>query len=368
MIIEISSVCLPSSWGVERAIPLGVKVNQDHFYDGYDRSTLFYDCFFDADEKKIKIYAPSFLNFESHLKRFIPASEHGLPLRWVIKKHRCFDVIEISVKVPPSALQVSFGDWKQSFKVQTDVRGMFAGAKVLCAVNKNNELKWIVDWVIYHQCNHGIEAVLIFDNGSNLYTMEELSAALSAVVGGDHVAVVSAPLPYGPSKGTGSGLGRAKFFQTAMLNLARDRFLARASGVLSIDIDELVVSRGEGDVFDALEKSWLGFILLDGYWRYPSSVLRRSHGEHFWQSSRNDDCPAKYCYRPGRGFGRFAVGVHGSLLFSRRLIPSVDTHYFAHCKFITTGWKRTSRTLPEDMVVDSELARSLTAAGLIEVD
>jgi hypothetical protein len=338
MIFELSSLELPYTLGIERGLPSGVVVENDEFFQGYDKSTLFYDCFFDPDLDRVKLYAPSLLNFEKKLGVEGLFSGDGSPLSWRLTRYRCFDVIEVEFSKFPSSIGISFSNCTQAALVQKQSREQFSGRKVLCAVSKNNDLKWIRDWVRYHQINHGVDSVLIVDNGSSAYSLDELSSVLSKVVDGNF-GIVTAPLPYGPSIGARSGLGRAKFFQTGMLNLVRDRFLAYSAGVLSVDIDELVVSKSGRSIFECLENSRLGFLAFEGGWRYPENHLAATHGEHFWVADDDQACPSKYCYRPKSFLGKQALSVHGLQRVSRRWMPSSKEFYFAHCRNISTGWK-----------------------------
>jgi hypothetical protein len=338
MIFELSSLTLAPTLGIERGLPSGVIVDHDEFFQGYDKSTLFYDCFFDSDLNRVKLYAPNLLNFEKILRSGGVLSKDGQPLSWSLRRYRCFDIVEVELRESPSSLNIAFSYCSHDMSVQNASRELFYGRKVLCTVSKDNDLKWIRDWVLYHQCNHGVDSVLIVDNGSSAYSMSELSAVLEKLVG-SRFGIVLAPLPYGPSKGAKSGLGRAQFFQTAMLNMVRDRFLTHAEGVLSVDIDELVVSRAGRSIFESLNSSRFGFMSFDGGWRYPEDHLRATHCDHIWIAEGDKACPSKYCYRPKSFLGKQVLGVHGLQRVSRRWMPSSNEFYFAHCRNISTGWK-----------------------------
>lgn len=365
MIFELASLSLPPTAGIERGLPPRVSVDDDSFYLGYDRTTLFYDCFFDDENRKLKIYAPSLLNLKVILDATQFKADTGEYLKWTVRRHRCFDVLQTDMTGVPSAINLSSSNWTSSILVEQNARKLFADARVLFAVSKDNDLKWIRDWVIYHQRNHDVDAVVVVDNGSSLYSMDELSATVSDVVG-DRSAVISAPLPYGPTKGAKSGLGRAKFFQTAMLNLVRDRFLANAQGVLSIDVDELVVSKRGDSIFNCLKRSWMGFVSFSGEWRYPEDAVVQSHGAHYWIAEGDQTCPSKYCYRPNSPLGSMSLGVHGLQHFSRQWMPASRDFSFAHCRNISTGWKWGRDRVREITQKDERLLQSLQTAGLTQ--
>lgn len=363
MIYELSSLSLPLSMGIERELPPRVSVDDDSFYLGYDRTTLFYDCFFDDENKQLRMYAPSLLNLKSVFDALQFRTDTGELLKWAVRRRRCFDVLQTDVKTAPSTIELASSKWISNISVGRNARKLFADARVLSTVNKDNDLKWVRDWVIYHQRNHDVDAVVIVDNGSSAYSIDELLAVVSDVVG-ERSAVISAPLPYGPTKGARSGLGRAKFFQTAMLNLVRDRFLATAQGVLSIDVDELVVSKRGDSIFNCLRNSWAGFVSFNGEWRYPEDAVVRSHGAHYWIAEGDQACPSKYCYRPNSPLGSMSLGVHGLQHFSRQWMPASRDFFFAHCRNISTGWKWGRGRRLEISKKDERLLLSLQSAGL----
>jgi hypothetical protein len=133
----------------------------------------------------------------------------------------------------------------------------YKALRVLCTISKNNDLTWICDWARYNRDVHGAQAVLLYDNASTLYDMNELIARLGEVEGLAFVGVVPFPFRFGPP-----GLGLRKswdsnFLQIGSLEHARRRFLLDAKSFLNTDVDELVVSRRGESVFEAAERHGL---------------------------------------------------------------------------------------------------------------
>ena len=69
---------------------------------------------------------------------------------------------------------------------------------MLLTLSRNNDLRWIRDWVRFHVREHGADAVLFFDNGSTGYGPPEIEAALAGIGGVGRSVCVAAVFPYGP--------------------------------------------------------------------------------------------------------------------------------------------------------------------------
>jgi hypothetical protein len=239
------------------------------------------------------------------------------------------------------------GSFYRSIQIKQADLDPYANKKVLCAINKNNNLDWISDWLAWHSYYQGVNAVLIVDNSSDIYSLQALESTLSDVPGVDVVGVVHAPFPFGPIRGVESGHGRAKFFQPAMLNLIKSKFLSYARGVLSVDIDELLVSNKEDTIFDELERGFFGFVSFGGGWRYPIDGAGKRHTDHVLERSHDSPCPPKYCYRPGYSLPSFfSLGVHGLNEISWKIMPRSKNFSFIHCWEISTNWKAPRFTRP----------------------
>ncbi len=338
-VFDLSSWVMPREFGLKRDVPFRVKVTSQSFHDAYDVSTVFYDVFYDQRQQAVVVLAPRLLNLEPWV-RALAVSLDGASVRdRVIRRGRKFDQLVFPTAQQPGRLEISMGSWQTSLAVQGSHLQHFEGTRVLCTVNKNNDLSWIGDWVTFHQRHHGANAVLIFDNGSTEYSVDELDASLAKIPGLKCRGVVSVPLPYGPSRGASRGLGRATYLQASLLNLARERFLSSASAVLSIDVDELVLPVDGCSVFDAAQASWLGMVSFPGHWRYASDTEQPRHRDHVWINDQNEACPPKYCYRPDSLLGRSSLGVHGLGWISWRLFPRASVFSFMHCRSISTSWK-----------------------------
>lgn len=346
-VIKISNFCIPDELNVERRIaPPKVRVLNDEFWFGYDQKTLFYDVYYDCTVGKIYIFCPKLLNFELMIGSLDFKVDGNSVNKLNIKRYKKFDIIYFDSK-NGSELSFEIKGFTYFVPIQKNISELFEDKKVLCAITKNNKIHWIVDWMIHHNLHHGANAVLLFDNGSDSYSVDDLDYHLSKVPGYDNVSIVSVPLPYGPLPKTANGLGRAKFLQSSLLNLAKMRFFQKAKGVLSVDIDELVVTKNGVNVFEQLSKSFFGFVAFKGEWRFslidPDKV---SHKDHIYYSGDFGSCPPKYCYNPNGVFGKFTLGIHSFEFLSHKFIPISRSINYLHFRSISTSWKNKRENPP----------------------
>jgi len=306
----------------------------------YDCTTLWYDAFW--REGHVILVAPLLLNLWPALKR---AEWHldGVPANG-LRRSRFYrhEVLRIPAATPPRRISVTGADWSVETALSPTALDRFQGRNAIVTISKDNDLDWIRDFAQFHRRTQGAEAILFIDNGSTRYAAEEIDDTLADT--GVDAMVVSAPRPYGPVVKLARSRHRVKFFRTAMLNLARLRFLSTARAVLNVDIDELVWSEG-GSVFDMAARNWFGLATFTGVWRDPAPDLNRRprHADHVWERDSANPSPVKYAIAPGKLAGRFSWDVHrleGWPLRSPFLRQ--DAGYW-HCSAISTGWKYKSR-------------------------
>ena len=204
-----------------------------------------------------------------------------------------------------------------------------------------------IDFGSYMVKAQGLDAMLLFDNGSTDYALEEVGTTLKRT-GLKRIVIVSVPFKYGHR--TQQDSSRAKFLQTAMLNVARLRFLATAGAVINSDFDELIWSRG-GNVFDLTKKSILGFSIFSGEWRFPDPQHPNQtiHAAHDHKLDKSELCPWKYCIVPQGRLKRLSWDVHRlSGLPFKKILRNTDIGFY-HCHNTSTHWKGTPsrRGVPE---------------------
>lgn len=326
--------------GLKRTAIVPPEAQGDGFTEAYDWTTLWYDAV--AREDRLLLVCPKLLNFKAMMADGALKLD-GAPVRLRrIRQFRRHDIVELDRPDGASEISTSSGRWSGASGISPDRSDLFAGLNASLHISRNNRLEWIADWARFHVAEHGLEGMLVMDNGSDAYPPEAIAETLAGTRL-KRAVVLKVPQPYGPVRSKTGG-GGAKFLQPAMLNLARLRFLHRARAVLNADIDELVWTRG-GSVFDAAVKAPMGIVSFEGRWFCPpqGSAPPFHHRDHVHPQSETAACPTKYCLRPDGWRAHIGWDVHKPEVplvgaFTRRS----DLGYW-HCRNITTDWKAYKR-------------------------
>ena len=244
----------------------------------------------------------------------------------------------------------------------------FAGSKCLVTVSKNNRLNWIFNWARFHKLHYGINSCLLIDNGSDRYSPDELVRVLESA-GLDEVLVLYAGVPYGPIL-----IDRDQslcFFQTAILNYVKQKYLAKAEVVLSLDVDELLIS--QAFPYPTVRHKLLGMGRFKGRWVHPDmNSLEQSKGkfhvDHFCHSYMEKNAMKggdKYYYFPKNMPRLLSLDIHGFELrfaFLRKAIHFFckdRSSEFRHFRAITTSWKGVRSIHSTGLAIDKELVKYL---------
>jgi hypothetical protein len=352
MIYPLSSHEFPKDTGPTRRIMVGKDCRPEGFENRYDFKTLFYDVVYLPKGNWVVLHCPKLLNFKSII-RSAKITCDGQPVgRRRIRLLRRCDEVWIKVKGPVARIQIEAPEISVDLPVNNDAAD-FAGRRVMVTRSKDNPLEWIVAWVKFHTKHQGVDAILFIDNGSTLYSPEELEQTLQGIEGLKTIGVVPAPFRYGGSN-TGKLKHLTKFFQSSLLNLIKDRFFAQSAGVLWHDVDELVIS-DRGTVFEEAEKSWLGYVTIPGFWRYAAKVEGRmsSQADHIYQKQPDAGCKEKYCLIPNRWAAQGTWDVHGIRRYALNGLVKSTTSRFLHCANLSNSWKRDRKARSvEKMIID----------------
>lgn len=340
-IVPLAGIRLDPAAGASRDYTRAEGHRDAGYLDRYDRTTLIYDCVWRPDLGVYVANAPLFLNLWAP---FRDGLRHDGKRVASLRRHEWKRCEQVVVPGPRGPLSVDLGGRVYDMPARDTQRDRFAGLNCLLALNRNNRIEWIVDWVRYHVERHGAEGVVLVDNGSDAYALTELADAMAAVSGLKSGVIYSAPFPYGPLSGRVNKRERlAKFFQSAMLNLARSDALSAARAVLSVDIDELVEGPEGKTIFDAAVRNPLGMVTFRGYWAYPETgaAIPTGHAAHRFRSHPIKKCNRKWCMVPTGFIARnFPWDPHqiGGIL--QNVFTEQDRFTHAHCFGCTTGWKR----------------------------
>lgn len=327
-----------------------------HYLERYDRSTLYYDCVYQPDPGQYLFTAPRFLNLWPVLRDGLRLN--GTPVRG-LKRYNRGKYEQVSLRAPEGPLELGLQGTRHPLTTRQSCADRFAGLNCAVTMNKNNDPDWIRDWVRFHVQAHGLQGVVIYDNGSTAYGLRDIAAALQDLPGLEQVLIASAPYPYGTAD-SGKGLEiRPKFLQPALLNLARTDILRRARAVLNVDIDEMVTRRGTLSVFDATTQRRSGALKLSSEWAFPApgTPMPAPQSRHLMRAVPPRRSNKKWCATPGGFFSRTGWFVHhvGGELF--KLLRFDPEFAVVHCRCTSTSWKADGIrfALPETLRPDPEL-------------
>ncbi len=354
-IYTLASLRAPHSAFGTRGLPRGTEVQDKAFWDGYDNNTLIYDCVWMPTQGCVRLVMPKLLDFKKTLlSADIKVDDTSIQYR--LSENLKFDTLDLPCDAIGSTLSIQIEKERLTLPVNPANYSRYDGCNVLYTQIKNDDLNWVYDWGLAHQRNHGVDAILIADNGSTAYSSEDLRRTLARIPGLKVADVLTAPHSHGAHHTTCTGAGSTKFLQPALLNLARDRFLAKARAVLLCDVDELVHEPNNRSIFDAVVASPLKYKSFNGVWRYAqSSKGQIHHSDHIFARDSDRKCPTKYCIVPDSRLGRMTWGVHSLEKINRHIFKPFNSFQFYHCKQISTSWK-SNRNAP------------LAADGLIDQD
>lgn len=329
---------------------IGPVEERDANYDNrYDFHTLIYDCYFASDAGEVVLICPSLFNFRP-LMEAATWQIDGVDVK-IKKIEKLSRGNAVRIKAPsdsPKTISFTHPLFSGELDINAEHLDDFAGKNAIYAISKDNNLEWVKDWLTYYVMEHGANAVVIYDNHSTAYSMEDLEAALISVPGIEAACVVRAWFPFGPG-GPGNTNFNSKFLHMTMVELGRRRLLGQARAVLNVDIDELVYSTEGQSIFDATVASEQGYVRMNGQWAYAKApaegqMLRHADHTHI-RSDGRPKCNRKYCVQP--------LGpLKGRPWLTHRILSQkdkVDPQFgFWHFRRISNNWDYNRETLEED--------------------
>ena len=293
--IKLSPLELDPSCPIRRTMPRPANMRQPDYEDEFDFLTIFYDCFRSVDQTWCILLGPPFLNLESIVLPALPTLFRCHPSSDVLVRHldACAELwlrtVESSIELPPGVFR------QDKIIIQPNQCDLFNGRRVLITKSKDNDLRWIYDWVHFFARKHGSDAVLLYDNASTKYEISEIHATISSIPGIEVAVVVPWPYKFGPigSKSFFPGQQGARgkviefgewdstFCQYGILQHARHRFLSLAEAVVNADVDELILTKNSASVFELVSRSYTGYLQYLGHWIETATETNSKSCRHF---------------------------------------------------------------------------------------
>lgn len=343
---------------------IGPFEERDANYDArYDFDTFVYDCFHDSDAGEVMLICPSLLNFRGLVDQTAFAIDgRDVPVKAIDALSRG-SLIRFDAPKAPKQISFAHDLFSGELAINPLHLDAFEGRNAVYAISKDNRLEWIRDWLDYYVHEHGANAVVLYDNHSTAYSMDQLKETLGSVPGIEAAALVRAWFPFGPG-GAGNTNFNSKFLHMTMVELGRRRLLGRARAVLNVDIDELVYSTSGQSIFDATVKSERGYIRMDGQWVYadpPEGGALIRHADHrYVRSDGRPKVNRKWCVAP-------QGPLQGKPWLTHRIVSRKDVtdpaFGFWHFRRITNNWDYDREDFDSELLVEDErLTRTLTRA------
>ena len=356
----------------------------------YDFKTIFFDAVRFDDSVKIHLFAPPMLNLLSEL---------GNPVFYISgKKCRSHRKIGALGKfeewiLTPATKEKKDNDLKivfpkgNTYWIKLNILiPLPKGSRILTAIQKNNNIRWIKDWYNYYKRTFSVSHLVLYDNNSE--NIDELESSLP-----DGTILVNWNFPYGPSISHDN-----KFSQIGALNHCRLTFGAQ-SEIFSFDIDEILV-----DTHHKLEIYFSKFrvhYFSSFFVPYISGLPENYSFSSFTSRNRSPvHTGKKYVYHAGKSTGvlphyvdshriRFLdnltilikKGINSILwkndqktnllikvlniflkimvLGKRQKNYKINEVYFLHFKGITTNWKNRGNRFSPDKTDNLVLEKSL---------
>jgi len=357
MILGTSALVLPEATPLRRAMRRPAEFRQPGYEDAYDSRTLFYDVFRHGDE--VVLSGPPLFN----LRQPLAAARFTAGATALVASLGDIDRTQRSFLRGPAGEAVALvaDGLNATLPISADGRELFQGRRVLTAISRNNRLEWIADWVTYYAAIHEVDAILLYDNGSDAYALAELDAAIGAGPGIEVAVVVNWPFPFGPRAGP-DGAWDSDFCHASMHEHARFRFLETAAQVINADIDELIVTADGRPLHQHLAAARSGGLKYAGRW---IEGVAGDRTPRFVDFDRYDPtrarCPPKWTIVPAAVPLAAQWSTHHFVGWS--LQPAMGVRY-GHFRLITTNWKydRTKKRNSDNWVVDQVLRRDLNRA------
>ncbi|MBM7066767.1 hypothetical protein [Actibacterium sp. 188UL27-1] len=359
MLAQLNPLILPESGDLARDPIRVAHLDVPGFTEAYDRHTLAYDVIHRPADQAIVLVCPKLFNFAQPL-RAAKIQVDGTNRKIAkIARFRRYDEVWISCGPAPERIEIHLGADTLSAAISIP-DATLAGRDVVIAKSKDNALDWIADWAHHYATLQRATGFVFFDNGSTDYGPADIEATLTKAAPNAVHLVVPANFRFGPTLPK-VPKHLSKFFQAGILNVARHRFVGQSAGVVSVDIDEMIVSE-QRTIFDEARAARLGYVTVPGFWRYarPAAGQMPRHSDHVWRFPVDRGCQEKWAVTPNSFLGRGGWDVHGVRGYHANKWVTSATSIMLHCERVTTGWKRKRQNDGPDLVPCPIASRVLT--------
>ncbi|MBD2337672.1 glycosyltransferase family 92 protein [Calothrix sp. FACHB-156] len=256
MMLKVCPVTIPSHLNISR----NLKENLRHIdkkpldeFDllEYDNKTIFYDVFFNPDNTILYALGPPLLNLEDELSPIsISINSKNVKFKLVNIGDGLLSLLHIvldneglkSLVKEENYILINFGNkwiWEKNISKN---RCQDLTTLTLSTLQKNNQIKWIKDWIIYYKEVFGVQRVILYDNNSDYQSI------LTQEIDIPNVDIIPWNFLYGPTRSLSNC-----FCQLGSLNHCRLKY-SNSQFCLNFDIDEILVVKNKENLFKYLNK------------------------------------------------------------------------------------------------------------------
>lgn len=311
-ILKCNPLILPNHSELYREPPRPHEKMGPAYLTRYDGHTLAVDVFNAGDF--VRMVGPPLLNLTAEMSNAtITFDNYGCELFNWTDFHK---ISRARVQKRGSVEEVTLSIGREVLKanVAGDDLSTFEGKNALITMNKNNRLENIADWARNFNLNHGINALILYDNRSYSYSLNDIADVLKGS-GLDVVYLVDWPFKFGNTGGK-EQIWDSDFGIYMCWEHARWRFLQRANSVFISDVDEFPVSNSGASLVKLVEKSSHGVIAypVKNVPAVPREGLSpervRLHSDYPYQNRKFGLFSKKIGYQPTRLPEDVQVGNH----------------------------------------------------------
>jgi hypothetical protein len=237
-------ILIPEEWELKRDIRSPKNLYKEFTYgktfdETYDYDTLFCGAF--KIGNKAILLSPPMLNIKKFIQDNVEVTDGVNPIKLeYCELDRC-EITVADIDDESNSIQF-FYNGKMSLEVILDTPSKkYENKKIVFTMQKNETLENIRTYATYYKKIFDIDAVIIFDNQSTHYTLEDIDAELSNV--DVDVEVINWSMSHGPiGPPWDSEFGRICAFQYLKYKFAFD-----SKCVVNLDIDEMLISENTLD-------------------------------------------------------------------------------------------------------------------------
>lgn len=359
-VVNVTGVVLPPHAALRRRAPRPTEHQQDNYFDLFDAETVYCDVV--LGPQGLEMIGPPLFNLT---ETFMAATYtvDGQDVAGVVTT--ALDRAQRTVlplDAPGDEVVIRFGEHVMNAPIRHEMAQPFAGKRVLLAMQRNNPLPWLREWVEAYVALNGVDAVVMYDLISTSYSEQTLLETLSSVPGLDAVVVVRWPYKYGVQPAGPGTPWDSDFGQYVAWEHARRRFLRLAEAVTVSDVDELFLAEDGRSIFEHAAESPTGSVYFNQRFietaveQDPTDSTETSYGSYVFYEPDKPLSTQKYAAVMDRLGDTNQLLVHSIRRVAQDPTDAIVGRQFLAMK-LNWGRGRFDRRYPDSIVGDRPLKR-----------